>query len=74
MMIPPCYQCKERHITYDTDGKAHGCHKTCTRYLEYRQNLDKRRDAEFFDREAARTQSRYKAIMKGKYGWNRTKK
>lgn len=61
-MNAPCWNCQDRSI---------GCHGKCDRYKTYKQQSDQRRDAEFFEREAARTQSRYKAITKGKYGWDK---
>lgn len=29
-----CYKCQDRHIWYDSDGKAHTCHETCERHAK----------------------------------------
>ena len=62
-MNAPCRGCTDREM---------GCHGKCDKYKEYKQASDQRREAQFFEREAARTPNRYKAIQKGKYGWDHT--
>lgn len=60
-MNAPCRGCTDREM---------GCHGKCDKYKEYKEKSDKRREAEFFEKEAQRTPGRYKSRQKGKYGWD----
>lgn len=52
-MVNPCFGCKERHVRYDEDGKAHSCHADCARHAEFsRRNAqlkDKKHKANFMN-------------------------
>jgi hypothetical protein len=35
-----CYGCKERHIWYDEDGKAHSCHEKCKKHADDKNRME----------------------------------
>ena len=39
----PCYQCPDRWIKEDDDGRARTCHGTCKRYAEFQNYNEKKR-------------------------------
>lgn len=43
-MKPPCYNCPDRAITFDENGKAHSCREGCDRYKRFRSEKDRALD------------------------------
>lgn len=41
--ISPCYNCQDRHFVYQGD-KCTTCHDTCSKYIEYKQNTDTKKE------------------------------
>jgi hypothetical protein len=35
-----CYQCKDRFVKKQEDGRTISCHSTCEKYIAYRKELD----------------------------------
>ena len=35
-----CYQCKDRFVKKQEDGRTISCHSTCDKYIAYRKELD----------------------------------
>lgn len=54
LTVNPCFGCKERHVWYDDDGKAHTCHAACPRHAKQieKNEIAKRKKYEINDQNA----------------------
>lgn len=63
-----CYGCKERHIWYDDDGRAHSCHEKCKLHAEdnRKREVINKKKAEMQLAEEFTSDSIYRLIRKYK--------